>query len=687
MVHRKSYSVQQKMTLIIFLVSVFVLLLTSVQFAAIELKRIRDAAYADASSLARLISANARFAMKIKDFPDAESVLRSLAARKDVVSSHLLLPNGQSVVRYSRSQVSHARLDTAAEVEFYQAEARQIADGVKAGKEKSWQEGGRVAHFLPISFEGSLVGYLYLSLELLDMRKQQLSLAMGWLLVMGPVLLVTYLLSARLQRHISRPVEQLALRMGQIASEKRLVGFEPKDTDDEFKLLFHGFDEMMHALKERDQLLERHRKDLELEVQVRTRALEVEKEKAEQATIAKSRFLANMSHEIRTPMIGVLGMADLLQQRELAEQDRPLVETIYRSGEALLAILNDVLDFSKIEAGRLELYSVPVDVAQLAEEVTRLMEINAQGKGVELTLGSAANLPLVMGDPGRIRQILLNLIGNAIKFTERGSVTVSLSGKARTAGGMCDLVMEVRDTGVGIPDELRLRIFDSFDQGDSTMARKSKGTGLGLSITRELVQLMHGEIRVASSPGLGSSFTVHLPMLLANPSAAVAPARSYALEQQAASQEWSKGGGSERNYLGRHILLAEDNPTTQDLLSILMGQMGIKLSIVDNGQSAIDFLETQTVDLIFMDCQMPQLDGFEATAHLRARGMSTPIIALTAYALEEDERQCLSVGMNDFLSKPFRQSDLKAVLSRWLDAAAVAQTATADSACWPPGHE
>ncbi len=676
---RKSYSVQQKMTLIIFMVSVFVLLLTSVQFAVFELKRIRDVADDDISSLARLMSANTRFAMQIKDYPGAETVLRSLAVRKDVISSHLLLPNGQSVVHYIRSQTSHARVDTAEELQYFKIEASQIAEGLQAGKEQSWREGDLVAHFLPVAYEGNHIGYLYLSAELLDMRRQQLALALGWLLVMGPATVATYLLSERLHRHISRPVEQLAAQMGQIAREKRLVGFEPKDTEDEFKLLFHGFDEMMRALKERDQLLESHRRDLEREVQARTRALEAEKEKAEQATIAKSRFLANMSHEIRTPMIGVLGMADLLRQKPFAEQDRHLVETIYRSGEALLAILNDVLDFSKIEAGRLVLDSVPVDIAQLTEEVICLMEITAQAKGIVLALDTVAGLPLVMSDPVRVRQVLLNLVGNAVKFTEQGKVTISLTAKNHVLLDTCDLVMVVQDTGIGIPEDARARIFDSFDQGNSSRANKFQGAGLGLSITRELVRMMGGEISVSSSPGRGSAFTVQLPMLLAGQSESPASLVSDAVPNEPVAMAAAKGDGPTAAYRGRRVLLVEDNPTTQQLISILMEQLGIELIIVENGQAAIDFLAEQRVDLIFMDCQMPLLDGFETTSHLRTRGLSTPIVALTAYALAEDEQHCLSVGMNDFLSKPFRQSELRTVLARWLCASAMPQKA-ADSA-------
>ena len=246
---RKPRSVQKKMTGIIFLVSMLVMFLTSLQFVIFELEHKRDTARDDIVSLADLISTNAQFPMTIKDHVAVKSILNSLSARKDVVSAYLLLPNGKSVAGYSRSQNSHTRIDSVKELNFLQIEARQIAEGVEQGAEQAWQEEDRLAYLTPISFEGSRVGYTYLSIELIDLRKHQLHLALGWLLAMGAAMLMTYLLSLRLQRYISGPVEQLASQMEQISREKRLVGFVPKGTDDEFNLLFHGFDEMIRALK------------------------------------------------------------------------------------------------------------------------------------------------------------------------------------------------------------------------------------------------------------------------------------------------------------------------------------------------------------------------------------------------------------------------------------------------------
>lgn len=661
----KPLSVQQKMTGLIFLVSMLVLLLTSGQFVFFELQNMKDTVRDEIVSLSRLVSANARFSLAVKDNSAAKNLLDSLSANKDVVTAYLLNPEGLVRVGYSRSQNSPSRIDAAQELDFFKVEARQIEEGLQTGKESLWQEQGRLAYFMPVTFEGSHVGYSYISLELNKLRKQRLLIAFGWLFSMGAAILVTYLLSSRLQRHISVPVEQLVSRMNQISREKRLVGFVPNETEDEFTQLFHGFDEMIRALKERDQMLEQHRKNLELEVQMRTRALEAEKEKAEQATLAKSRFLANMSHEIRTPMIGVLGMADLLRQRPLDEADQNLVATIYRSGEALLTILNDILDFSKIEAGHMELYTVAFDVAQLTKDVTDMMSVTAHAKALDLSVTTSVESPVVQGDPGRLRQVLLNLIGNAIKFTESGSVRVALEACDVSDKKECDCLFVVKDTGLGMPEDVHSRIFDSFDQGDSSTTRKFGGTGLGLAITKELVLLMGGEITVQSAPGEGSTFSVRLPMALADQTD-IQRVPTTSLTSEPASRvetpqiELPAACGNYR------VLLAEDNPTTQTLISILFQQMGLELSIVDNGQAALDFLATEVVDLILMDCQMPILDGFKATAQLRTQGLKTPIVALTAFARNEDEDQCLGAGMNDFLSKPFRQNELKKLLLRWL---------------------
>ena len=654
------------MTGIIVLVSTLVLVLTSVQFLWMESKRMDTFAEGDLVSLSSVISANAALTMAIRDSVGMEKILASLGARHDMASAYLLDPNGQSLSSYPPVIERAPSAGGQQDVEMLQLESRQIEEGLRLAEAITWSEAGRLSHMMPVEYEGTLVGYSYLSFKMDSIQREKLMLGLTWLLTMGFAVTLTFVLGVRLQRYITVPIAQLAEQMQQVSREKRLITIAPQENDDEFSMLFKGFEEMIRSLKERDQLLEQHRKNLELEVQVRTRALESEKEKAEQATLAKSRFLANMSHEIRTPMIGVLGMADLLRTRPLEAQDKYLVETIYRSGEALLAILNDILDFSKIEAGQLKFDTVPVNLKKLAVEVVEVMRVSAQAKDLDLALRIPDELPVVVGDPGRIRQILLNLIGNAVKFTDSGQVEVSLTANCDEMVNICNLLLVVKDTGPGIEPAAQDRIFDLFDQGDSGTTRKYGGTGLGLAIVKDLVRSMGGSINLFSVTGEGSTFSVNLPLARADASLQSCTESDKTDPPVVSSMDDAPSAPFDWVPVGARVLLAEDNPTTQSLISILLEQMGLDLTIVDNGRSAVDALSTQTFDLILMDCQMPEMDGFKATAKLRAAGVEIPIVALTAYARAEDEDQCLAAGMNDFLSKPFRQADMRAMLKKWL---------------------
>lgn len=643
-----------------------VLLLTSVQYVFFELNHMDNYAEGDLSSLARVISSNAALPMAIKDHVNMQEILSSMQERTDVVSAHFLTPDGQAIVSYPIYSQASSADDPRRQVELLETESRQIREGRQRGVETIWQEDGRMSYFMPVFYENKLVGYSYLSLEMEQQRQEQLYLALSWLISMGIAVLVTYFLSAKLQKNISEPIETLASQMRQVSKEKRLIGPVHHENKDEFGVLFAGFDEMIKSLKERDRLLEQYRKDLELEVQARTRSMEAEKEKAEQATQAKSRFLANMSHEIRTPMIGVLGMAELLRKRPLESLDKQMVEAIYNSGEALLKIINDILDFSRIEAGQLKFDVVPVDLKRLTDEVVQMMVVNAHAKGIEMSLDTPEVIPIVIGDPGRIRQVLINLVGNAIKFTDSGNVSVSLRVSIDETGQLCNCIFDIKDTGPGIDPEMKDRIFDSFDQGDSSTTRRYGGTGLGLAIVKDLVKTMNGAISFESKLGQGSRFHVSLPLpSWQGPASTDERPKDPAELGEPAEKAMEQKPLSETGK-GWRILLAEDNPTTQSLISILLEQMGFDLSIVDNGQAAVEFFDKEMVDLILMDFQMPQMDGLTATARLRARGVEIPIIALTAYAREEDQEKCFAAGMNDYLSKPFRLAEMRAMLQKWL---------------------
>ncbi len=793
-----NFTLRKKLTVLLLVISAAVLLMTTLSFIAVFSFTAKRDMNQELSALTDVLSKNLSAALLFADQQAAQETLSSLRSKPQVVAAWVTTSEDKVLANFSRNDTP-GNPPSAAQISAQQATFSLLPTAT-------------IINNRPVVVGGQQLGTIIISSDSSPFYTKISLIAAIALVVFLLAMILAYLLSFFMNRYITAPVIGLAHTMQLVSDFKNYsLRADSIGNKDEVGQLISGFNGMLAVIEEQSSALAWY--NLNLEEQINTRTAELQdtnikleqtiidllraKEIAEAANLAKSQFLANMSHEIRTPMNGVLGMAELLSSSPLTERQQGFIHTLRSSAESLLNILNDILDFSKIEAGKLELENIRFAPRKVVEDVVELFAASAHHKGLEIAAHIRDDIPsTAIGDPERFRQILMNLVSNAIKFTERGEVVIdAILGQERESDFR--LQFQVRDTGIGIEPAKLASIFEGFTQADGSTTRKFGGTGLGLTIARQLATMMGGTLHVDSQPGQGTTFTctlmfkhcsVQAPEPRANVTCEISGSRVLVVDDNETNRtilcyqlsSWgirpeavSSGaealellqrthqtdpfalaildmmmpemdgiqlaeeirkipsysdmhlmmltsvggfGDAQRTYqagvglylnkpvrrsrlyncivellrasakpelaatpglpessglhFGMTILLVEDTAVNQEVALAMLENLGCSTDIASNGLEALDKLASQNYDLVLMDCQMPELDGYETTRCLREREQSqnlprATVIALTAHAMVGDRQLCLDAGMDDYLAKPFTLNQLQTMLQRY----------------------